>query len=92
MAGLEPAPKLSFWIQTSTDKFYPDLVATLINGKILSMEYKGADRSTTDDTKEKERLGKLWELRSNGTCFFEVIKGPGELAKVQEAIRQGTAG
>ncbi len=41
---------------------------------------------TTDDTKEKERLGKLWAARSNGACYFEMIKGPGELGKLQNAI------
>jgi len=49
--NLEREPKLSFWIQTSTDKFYPDFVAKFPNGKILAVEYKG-DRITTDDTKE----------------------------------------
>ena len=30
--------------------------------------------STTDGTKEKERLGKLLEERSGGQCFFEMVK------------------
>jgi type III restriction enzyme len=84
--NLEREPRLSFWIQTSTDKFYPDFVVRLKSGKTLVVEYKGADRATTDDTKEKERLGKLWAARSNGTCFFEMIKGPGELGRLQDAI------
>ena len=89
--NLEREPKLSFWIQTSTDKFYPDFVAKLTNGKILAVEYKGLDRATTDDTKEKERLGKLWEERSGGQCFFEMVKGPGELGKIQDAIKNASA-
>ena len=36
----------------------------------------------------KERLGKLWELRSGGQCFFEIVKGPGQLGKVQEALKR----
>ncbi len=88
--NLEREPKLSFWIQTSTDKFYPDFVAKLTNGKTLAVEYKGLDRATTDDTKEKERLGKLWEERSGGQCFFEMVKGPGDFAKIQDAIRKAS--
>ncbi len=86
--NLEREPLLSFWIQTSTDKFYPDFVAKLINGKALVVEYKGADRATTDDTKEKERLGKLWESRSGGRCFFEMVKGPKEFGKMQDVIKR----
>jgi type III restriction enzyme len=89
--NLEREPKLSFWIQTSSDKFYPDFIAKLPNGNVLAVEYKGLDRATTDDTKEKERLGKLWEERSGGHCFFEMIKGPGELGKIQEAIKKASA-
>jgi type III restriction enzyme len=89
--NLDRQPKLSFWIQTSTDKFYPDFVAKLPNGKVLAVEYKGLDRATNDDTKEKERLGKLWEVRSGGQCFFEMIKGPTELGKIQDAIKKAAA-
>jgi len=39
--NLEREPKLSFWIQTSSDKFYPDFVVKLTNGKVLAIEYKG---------------------------------------------------
>jgi type III restriction enzyme len=31
----------SFWLQTSTDKFYPDFVALLEDGRVLVVEYKG---------------------------------------------------
>ena len=82
---------MSFWIQTSTDKFYPDFAVKLANGKVLAVEYKSLDRSTTDDTKEKERLGKLWEARSDGHCFFEMVKGLGELSKIQNAVNKATA-
>ena len=86
--NLEREPKLSFWIQTSTDKFYPDFVAKMANGKVLAVEYKGGHLAGTPDTIEKERLGKLWEERSGGRCFFEMVKGPGELGKIQDAIKK----
>lgn len=60
----------SFWLQTSTDKFYPDFVALLNDGRILIVESKGEDRWTNDDSKEKRLLGKLWADRSDGQCLF----------------------
>ena len=89
--NLERAPKLSFWIQTSTDKFYPDFVAKLPNGKVLAVEYKGGHLAGNPDTIEKERLGKLWEARSGGQCFFEMVKGPGDLGKIQDTIKKAVA-
>lgn len=88
--NLERQPSHSFWLQTSTDRFYPDFVIQLKNGKIVVVEYKGTDRSTNDDTIEKERLGKLWEEQSGGLCFFEMVKGPSELGKIQDAIKKTT--
>ena len=88
--NLEREPKLSFWIQTSTDKFYPDFVVKFANGKVLAVEYKGGHLAGNPDTKEKERLGKLWEERSGGQCFFEMVKGPGDLGKVQDAIKKAS--
>ncbi|MFC5457322.1 DEAD/DEAH box helicase [Prosthecobacter fluviatilis] len=89
--NLEREPKLSFWIQTSTDKFYPDFLAKLKNGKNLAVEYKGGHLAGNPDTVEKERLGKLWEERSGGQCFFEMVKGPGDFAKIQDAIKKAAA-
>ena len=57
--------KGSFWLQTSSDKFYPDFMVKLTNGKVLAVEYKGMNLATTDDTKEKERLGKLLKRDSS---------------------------
>jgi len=65
----------AFWLQTSTDKFYPDFVCRLHDGRYLVVEYKGADRWSNDDSKEKRAIGKLWEKRSSGTCLFVMPKG-----------------
>lgn len=89
--NLECEPKTSFWIQTSSDKFYPDFVAKLKNGQVLAVEYKGGHLAGNPDTVEKERLGKLWAERSGGQCLFEMVKGPGELSKVQNAISGAAA-
>ena len=58
-------------------------------GKQAVVEFKGADRWSNDDSREKRRLGELWERRSNGTCFFVMPKGADLEAigiKIAEAI------
>lgn len=67
-------PSTSFWLQTSTDKFYPDFVCKLKDGRFIVIEYKGADRWSDDDSKEKRILGELWESKSNGSCLFIMPK------------------
>jgi type III restriction enzyme len=73
--NLERKPNASFWLQTSTDRFYPDFVAKLEDGRILVVEYKGEDRWSNDDSKEKRALGELWAERSGGRCLFVMPKG-----------------
>jgi type III restriction enzyme len=81
--NLDRQNKFSFWLQTATDKFYPDFVCKLKDNRFLVVEYKGADRWSNDDSKEKRRLGELWALKSNGQCLFVMPKG-----KDWEAIKE----
>jgi type III restriction enzyme len=71
--NVERQPEHSFWLQTATDRFYPDFVALLHDGRHLVVEFKGEGYMTTDDTKEKRMLGELWEARSNGLCVFRLV-------------------
>lgn len=73
--NLERRPETSFWLQTSTDRFYPDFIALLNDDRILVVEYKGEDRWSNDDSKEKRAVGNLWEARSGGKCLFVMPKG-----------------
>ena len=73
--NLERREDTSFWFQTSTDKFYPDFVCQLKDGRYLIVEYKGLDRWSNDDSKEKRIIGEVWEKRSNGKCLFIMPKG-----------------
>ena len=73
--NLDRRPSGSFWLQTSTDKFYPDFVARLRDGRILVVEYKGEHLWSNDDSKEKRALGELWAERSGGRCLFIMPKG-----------------
>jgi type III restriction enzyme len=66
----------SFWLQTSTDRFYPDFVCKLKEGRYLVVEYKGAHLLDTPDTREKRDLGELWERRSTGLCLFVMVTAP----------------
>jgi type III restriction enzyme len=73
--NLERRPETSFWLQTSTDRFYPDFVAMLTDGRILVVEYKGEHLWSNDDSKEKRAVGELWAERSDGQCIFVMPKG-----------------
>jgi type III restriction enzyme len=65
----------SFWLQTPSDKFYPDFLAELTDGRYLVVECKGEDRWSNDDSKEKRAIGDLWAERSKGKCLFVMPKG-----------------
>ena len=64
----------SFWLPTSTDKFYPDFVALLDDGRYFIVEYKGAHIAEGPDTAEKRTIGELWERRSEGKGVFLVVE------------------
>lgn len=84
--NLERRSESSFWLQTSTDRFYPDFVAELTDGRYLVVEYKGEDRWSNDDSKEKRVIGELWAERSGGKCIFVMPKGK-EISVIVDAIR-----
>lgn len=71
--NLERQPKTSFWLPTSTDRFYPDFVAKLNDGRLLVVEYKGEHLASGEDTLEKKNIGELWESKSTGKCLFLVV-------------------
>jgi type III restriction enzyme len=60
----------AFWLQTSQDKFFPDFVARLKDGRILVVEYKGKTFAQLASEKDKEIVGKTWAEASGGTCLF----------------------
>ncbi len=64
----------SFWLPTATDKFYPDFVAQLEDGRLLVVEYKGAHIAEGPDTAEKRTIGQLWEKKSGGKGLFIVVE------------------
>ncbi|MDF2441529.1 MAG: type restriction enzyme [Abditibacteriota bacterium] len=71
--NLEKKPDAAFWLQTEANRFYPDFVAELSDGRVAVIEYKGGDRLSNDDTKRKTRVGSLWQARSNGRGVFLMV-------------------
>lgn len=64
----------AFWLQTSSDRFYPDFVLALEDGRTLAVEYKGSHIADTADSREKRRIGELWAARSQGRCGFAWVE------------------
>jgi type III restriction enzyme len=58
-----------FWMPTSTPRTYPYFVVRLKDGRLLVVEYKGGDRISNDDSKEKRMIGELWAKKSAGRGF-----------------------
>jgi len=65
----------SFSLPTSTDKFYPDFVALMEDGRLLVVEYKGKNRTPQEsrDSQEKELIGKQWAKASEGKAVFVMV-------------------
>jgi type III restriction enzyme len=70
--NLERRPSTSFWLPTSSGRFYPDFVCQLNDGRSLVVEYKGGH--LWGDAKEKRDLGGVWGKRSGGRCLFIMLK------------------
>ena len=68
--NLSGRKQTSFWLPTATDRFYPDFVALLEDGRILVVEYKGEPYATNDDSKEKRNIGELWAAKSGRKGLF----------------------
>ena len=86
--NLERQPAASFWLPTSTDKFYPDFVVQMMDGRLLVVEYKGGLTAQTTDTAEKRLIGELWEAKSAGRGLFLIAEKRDPLGRgVYEQMR-----
>ena len=65
----------SFYLPTSSDRFYPDFVAQMEDERLLVVEYKGKDRTPEEsrDSREKELIGKQWANASGGSAVFVMV-------------------
>lgn len=69
-----------FWLPTLTGRTYPDFVAKLNDGRIFVIEYKGGDRVTNDDSRQKEQVGRLWARASKGKAVYLMATKGADLA------------
>ncbi|MDO8940508.1 MAG: hypothetical protein Q7U98_15240 [Methylicorpusculum sp.] len=60
----------SFWLPLAHNRFYPDFVCELKDGRMLVVEYKGDAYVSNDDSTEKRAVGNLWAKNSNNRCLF----------------------
>lgn len=80
-------PYGSFWLSTSTDRFYPDFVAELTDGRVLVIEYKGAHLIENSDTLEKRSIGEAWSSGSTGKCLFIIAEKLSKGLNVKEQLQ-----
>ena len=80
--------KNSFWLPTSTDKFYPDFAAMLEDGRILIAEYKGAHLIDNTETREKKAIGEQWELQSDRRGLFLIVEKSKDGLNMAEQIKK----
>jgi type III restriction enzyme len=71
--NLDSDPVAGFWLPTSFGRFYPDFVCELKDGRLLVVEYKGAQIASMPKEIEKGAVGKLWAERSSGRCLFAMV-------------------
>ena len=65
-------PGCAFFLQKATGRFWPDFVCALDDGRILVVEYKGAQGWT--DAQDDRDIGKLWAELSGGSCRFVMVR------------------
>ena len=76
-----------FWMPTSRQRTYPDFVARLKDGRLLVIEYKGADRFSADQEKEKRLVGELWAKGGGGKGIYLMAQKKDEKGRnVREQI------
>jgi type III restriction enzyme len=79
--NIERQPKYSFSLQTSTDRFYPDFVVKLTDGRTLVVEYKGAQFRETPDVLEKTLIGQKWADASGNLFLMGWAENGGKIAQ-----------
>ncbi|QJQ94831.1 MULTISPECIES: DEAD/DEAH box helicase [Halomonadaceae] len=85
--------RTQFWMPTSVQRTYPDFVARLKDGRLLVIEYKGKDRFTADQEKEKRLVGDLWAKGSRGNGLYLMAQKTDEQGRnVREQIQAVIAG
>lgn len=64
----------AFSLPTSRQRFYPDFLVRMHDGRMLVVEYKGAHLYDNPDQVEKRRIGDLWARRAGDRYRFVMPK------------------
>lgn len=64
----------AFSLPTSRHRFYPDFLVRMTSGRILVVEYKGAQLYDNPEQAEKRRIGELWARRAGDRYRFVMPK------------------
>lgn len=95
---IDSLPQVSTWVRNvakgrdffslplTHNRFYPDFVAILEDGRTLVVEYKGGHLVTNEDTAEKANIGALWARKSNN-LFLMAEKKKDNLDVRQQLLR-----
>ncbi|MGE5538410.1 MAG: DEAD/DEAH box helicase [Gemmatimonas sp.] len=81
----------SFSLQTASDRFYPDFVCELDDGRILVVEYKGQHIASDPGEQQKKLVGELWARRSRGRCLFAWVEDRA-YQEIDRVIAGGSSG
>ena len=88
--NIEQQQRLSFWLPTATDYFYPDFVAELEDERLFVVECKGDAYATNDDSREKNAVGQSWARASAGKGVFlmveRLVNGQDMAAQLRHAL------
>jgi len=87
LRNVEKQPRSAFWLPTATDKFYPDFVVQLDDGRILAVEYKDEQFRNSADTVEKTAVGRAW-AKASGNVFLMAFKQDSQGHDVAAQLRQ----
>jgi type III restriction enzyme len=68
-------------------KFNPDFIAFAKSGMIAVLEWKGADRTSNEDTRYKEGLGNDWAALDPDRRYFRVA-GESDVHEILKEVAQ----
>ena len=79
----------AFWLPKAEGRFFPDFIARLNDGQLMVIEYKGDDRATNDDTRDKDRVGRLWATATGNVyaTVFKALHGKGPAEQIMMLIK-----
>lgn len=82
---LDALPNIEYWVRNrekkdpfyiqgwQKNKFYPDFVAVTKKGDMISLEWKGEDRISNEDTGYKVEIAEVWEKLGKGKLHFFLV-------------------